>query len=57
MLEKIEARREGGGETGVGAAEDEIVRWHHWLHGHKSEQTPGDCEGQQSLACKELDMT
>ena len=34
-----------------GAAEDEMVRQHHWLNGHESEQTPGDTEGQMSLAC------
>ena len=33
-----------------GAPEDEIVGWHHRLNGHESEQTPGDCEGQESLA-------
>ena len=39
--------------------EDEVDRH----HGHESEQTPGDSEGQGSLACyspwgrKELDMT
>ena len=39
------------------------VGWHHWLNGHKSEQTPGDSEGQGSLVCystwvhKESDMT
>ena len=27
-----------------------MVRWHHWLSGHESEQTPGDSEGQGSLA-------
>ena len=32
-------------------AEDEMVRWHHWLNGHESEQTPGDSEGQGSLVC------
>ena len=45
-----------------GMTEDEIVRWHHWLDGHKFEQAPGDGEGQGSLACsprghKELDTT
>ena len=25
--------------------------WHHWLHGHEFEQTPGDGKGQGSLAC------
>ena len=39
--------------------EDEMVGWHHRLHGHES----GQNEGQESLACcspwgcKELDMT
>ena len=43
--------------------EDEMVGWHHWLNGHESEQTLGDCEGQGRLACcsqwgcKELDST
>ena len=31
--------------------EDEMVGWRHWLNGHESEQTPGDGEGQGSLAC------
>ena len=41
--------------------EDEIVGWHHQFNGYESEQTPGDSEGQRSLAffspwsCKELD--
>ena len=43
--------------------EDEIVGWHHRLNEHELEPTPGDSEGQGSLACctpwgrKELDMT
>ena len=43
--------------------EDEMVGWHHQLNGHEFRQTPGDSEGQQSLACcsqwgrKELDTT
>ena len=43
--------------------EDEMVRWHYQLNGPKFEQTPGDGEGQGSLACctpwghKEWDMT
>ena len=36
---------------GKGATEDEKVGWHHWLNGHEFEQTPGDSEGQGSLAC------
>ena len=31
--------------------EDEKVGWHHRLNGHESKQTPGDNEGQGSLAC------
>ena len=31
--------------------EDEIVGWHHQLNGYDSEETPGDSEGQGSLAC------
>ena len=48
---------------GEGAAEDERVGWHHRLNGHEFEQTPGDGEGQGSLACcspwglKESDTT
>ena len=43
--------------------ENEIVGWHHQLNGHEFEQTPGNSEGQVSLACcspwrgKELEMT
>ena len=29
--------------------EDEMVGWHHQLHGHESEQTLGDGEGQGGL--------
>ena len=28
-----------------------MAGWHHWLNGHEFEQTPGDGEGQGSLAC------
>ena len=31
--------------------EDEMVGWHHRVNGHDFEQTPGDSEGQGSLAC------
>ena len=50
-------------KAGEGAREDDMVGWHHQLNGHESEQTPGDSEGQGSLACcspwgcKELDTT
>jgi len=33
------------------ATKNERVRCHHWLNGHKFEQTPGDCEEPGSLAC------
>ena len=32
-------------------AKDEMVRQHHRLNGHKSEQTPGDSGRQRSQAC------
>ena len=44
-------------------AEGEVFGWHHRLDGHEFEQTPGDSEGQESLACcstwgrKQSDMT
>ena len=41
-----------------------MVGWYHRLNGHEFEQTPGDSEGQGSLACcspwghkEESDMT
>ena len=42
------ARLRAGGE---GATKDEMVGWHHWLSEHEFDQTPGDSEGQESLAC------
>ena len=36
---------------GKGAAEDEMVRSHHRLNGHESEETLGDSGGQRSLVC------
>ena len=33
------------------AAENEMVRQHHWLNGYESEQTLGDTGGQRNLAC------
>ena len=47
----------------MGSKEDEMVGWHHQLNGHELQQTPGDSEGQGSLACcssqgcKESDAT
>ena len=43
--------------------EDEMVGWHHQFSGHELGRTPGDGEGQGSLACcspwgrKELDAS
>ena len=51
------------GKEEKGMTEDEMAGWHYWLNGHKFESTPGDSEGQGSLACyspwgcKESDMT
>ena len=56
-----DARKDWGQEEKV-VIEDEVVEWHHRLKGHEPEQTPGDSEGQGSLACcsplghKESDM-
>ena len=50
------------GHEEKGATEDEMVGWQHQLNGHEFAQTPGDGEGQGSLACccpwgyKELDV-
>ena len=49
------------GKEEKGVTDDE-VEWRHRLNGHEFEQTPGDSEGQGSLACykpwgcKESDM-
>ena len=43
--------------------EDEMVGWYHQFNGHEFGQTPGNAEGQGSLAChspwgcKESDTT
>ena len=39
------------GQEKKGVTEDEMVGWHHRFNGHKLGQTPGDDEGQGSLAC------
>ena len=38
------------GQEEKGVTEDKMAGWHNWLNGHKVEQTPGDSEGQGSLA-------
>ena len=46
-----------------GMTEDEMVGWHHQLNWHEFEYTPGDDDGQGTLACcsswghKKLDTT
>ena len=58
----LDAGKDGRQEE-KGTTEDEMIGWHHRLNGHEFEQTPGDSEGQGSLACcspwglKELDAT
>ena len=43
--------------------ENEMLEWHHRLHGHEFEQAPGVGDGQGSLVCyspwshKESDVT
>ena len=57
------ATREDGRQKEKRAAEDEMLRYHHQLNRHESEQTPGGSRGQRSLVCcsvcgcKESDMT
>ena len=49
-----------GRQEEKGMTEDEMVGWHHRLHGHEFEQVPGVGEGQGSLVCwgrKESDTT
>ena len=50
-LEKDPGAQKDWGQEEMGTTEDEMVGWHHQLHGHKFEQAPGDGEGQGSLAC------
>ena len=51
------------GQVEKRVTEDEMAGWHHQVNGHEFEQTLGDNEGQESLACfslsghKELDTT
>ena len=50
-LEKTLMLGKTSGQEEKKPAEDEMVGWHRWLNGHEFEQTPGDGEGQGSLAC------
>ena len=49
MLEKTLRLGKMEGKRRRQAAEVEMIRWHHRLNGHESEQTPGGSEGQGSL--------
>ena len=59
----LDTGKDRGQEEQQGVIEDEMVRWHHRLNGHESEQTLEDSERQGSLAycspwdLKELDTT
>ena len=44
ILGKVEGRRRRG-------KQDEMVGWHHQLHGHELEQALGVADGQGGLAC------
>ena len=50
-MEKTPNAGKDWGQEEKGVTANEIVGWHHQLNGHESEQTPGDSEGQGSLAC------
>ena len=39
-----------------GVTEDEMVGWHHRLHGHEFEQALGVGDGQGGLACLHASM-
>ena len=62
-LEKDPSTGKNWDQEEKGVTEDEMVGWHDRLNGHEFEQTSGDGEGQESLACcsprgrKELDTT
>ena len=53
MLGKIEGRRRRGRQRmkWLDGITYSMVGWHHLLNGHEFEQTPGDSEKQESLAC------
>ena len=51
LIEKDPDAEKDWGQEEKGAAEDEMVGWHHQLKGNEFAQTQGDSEGQGSLAC------
>ena len=50
LREEPDAEKDWG-QKEKGAAEDEMVGWHHWLKRHEFEQTLGDGERLGSLVC------
>ena len=44
--------RKNWGQEEKGARQDEMVGWHHWLHGHEFELTEGDGDGQKILVAE-----
>ena len=50
-LEKTLMLGKTEGRTRRGTTKDEMVGWHHRLHGHEFEQTPRDSEEQRILVC------
>ena len=51
LIEKDPVAGKDGRQNEKGAAEDEMVREYHWLNGCEFEQTLGDSEGQECMAC------
>ena len=49
LIGKDPDAEKNGGHEEKGMIEDEMVGWH--VSGHEFEKTPGDTEGQESLAC------
>ena len=53
LVEKKKKKPDAGkdwSQEEMGATEDEMVGWHHWLDQCEFEQTPGNSERQESLA-------
>ena len=46
-----DAGKDWGGQEETGITEDEMVGWHHRLHGHEFEKAPGVVDEQGSLEC------
>ena len=50
LIEKDSDAGKDWGQEQKETIEDEMAGWHHWLSGREFEQTPGDGDGQGSLA-------